>query len=233
VAYTGRTWCVSVPSTFIIARRAQAGRDGVVTKASAPVVMGNCVFDKGLLLGRPEIVPFRLTPNMLDGMGLAGYEGVFRRVSEVAMGVLRGHRDMLVSVLESFIHDPLVEWQPRSAPAPAAAAAAAGAGAAAAGGGAGDLMSTAHGAEKENRDGLKMIKKIGERLDGFYNVGIDAVVPRPGWKSSRAAATTSSMAARKLGSSSLSIPGQVQRLIREATSDENLSLMYLGWLPFM
>lgn len=46
----------------------------------------DCLFDKGLNLSRPEIVPFRLTSNMLDGMGLSGYEGVFRRVSEVSSG---------------------------------------------------------------------------------------------------------------------------------------------------
>jgi serine/threonine-protein kinase ATR len=47
---------------------------------------------------------------MLDGMGLTGAEGVFRRVAEVTMTVLRHNRSMLMSVLESFIHDPLVEW---------------------------------------------------------------------------------------------------------------------------
>ena len=28
----------------------------------------DCLFDKGLSLARPEIVPFRLTPNMVDAM---------------------------------------------------------------------------------------------------------------------------------------------------------------------
>lgn len=28
----------------------------------------DCLFDKGLSLKRPEIVPFRLTPNMVDAM---------------------------------------------------------------------------------------------------------------------------------------------------------------------
>ena len=34
----------------------------------------------------------RLTGNMLDGMGLSGAEGVYRRVSEVTMTVLRNNR---------------------------------------------------------------------------------------------------------------------------------------------
>jgi hypothetical protein len=44
VAYTGRTWCVTMPHGFLVARRACA-IDGVVTKASMPVLAGNCSVD--------------------------------------------------------------------------------------------------------------------------------------------------------------------------------------------
>ena len=48
VSYTGRTWCVSVPHGFIITRRAFQTRPGkVVTKASAPIIMGNCLITHG------------------------------------------------------------------------------------------------------------------------------------------------------------------------------------------
>jgi len=60
-------------------------------------------------------VPFRLSPQVRDGMkkslplehfeyacvavldamGVSGFEGVFRRVCEIAMGCIRGNRDML------------------------------------------------------------------------------------------------------------------------------------------
>src|SRR5438552_10147978 len=43
-------------------------------------------------------------------MGVTGYEGVFRKAGEVTMRLLRANNDTLMSVLESFIHDPLVEW---------------------------------------------------------------------------------------------------------------------------
>lgn len=56
------------------------------------------------------MVPFRLTQNVIDAFGVAGYEGVFRRVSEITLRVLRDHRDALASVLETFVHDPLVDW---------------------------------------------------------------------------------------------------------------------------
>ncbi|KAJ4962511.1 hypothetical protein NE237_022450 [Protea cynaroides] len=70
----------------------------------------SCLFDKGLQLEKPELVPFRLTQNMIDGLGITGYKGIFLRVCEITLSVLRTHREMLMSVLETFIHDPLVEW---------------------------------------------------------------------------------------------------------------------------
>ncbi|KNA16075.1 hypothetical protein SOVF_091650 [Spinacia oleracea] len=70
----------------------------------------SCLFDKGLLLEKPELVPFRLTQNMIDGLGITGYEGIFLKVCEITLSVLRTHRETLMSVLETFIHDPLVEW---------------------------------------------------------------------------------------------------------------------------
>ena len=36
----------------------------------------NCLFDKGLTFEKPEMVPFRLTHNMVDGFGVSGYEGI-------------------------------------------------------------------------------------------------------------------------------------------------------------
>jgi len=47
----------------------------------------DCLFDKGVTLARPEVVPFRLTSHMADGMGVAGYEGIFRRVMEVIVSI--------------------------------------------------------------------------------------------------------------------------------------------------
>lgn len=36
----------------------------------------NCIFNKGAELDVPEVVPFRLTHNMIDAMGPTGYEGI-------------------------------------------------------------------------------------------------------------------------------------------------------------
>ncbi|KAG9015870.1 serine/threonine-protein kinase M1 [Tulasnella sp. JGI-2019a] len=71
----------------------------------------NCLFEKGTTFAVPERVPFRLTQNLVDAMGVTGVEGVFRVASEVTMQILRENKDSLMSVLEAFVHDPLVEWE--------------------------------------------------------------------------------------------------------------------------
>lgn len=70
----------------------------------------NCLFDKGQRFEIPERVPFRLTQNMVDAMGVTGCDGVFRKSAEITMGILRDNRDSLMSVLEAMVHDPLGEW---------------------------------------------------------------------------------------------------------------------------
>ncbi|KAI8598622.1 hypothetical protein EDD21DRAFT_309126 [Dissophora ornata] len=70
----------------------------------------NCLFEQGKTFPKPEKVPFRLTQNMVDAMGLSGYDGVYRLACERTLQVFRDNTESLVSVLEGFIHDPLVEW---------------------------------------------------------------------------------------------------------------------------
>eukprot|EP00501_MAST-03F_sp_TOSAG23-6_P001284 GSMAST32.ASY1.ANO1.1332.1 assembled CDS len=66
------------------------------------------VFEQGLELPTPEIVPFRLTRDIIDGMGVTGVEGTFRRCCEESLRVLRDakNRDIILTILEVFIHDP-------------------------------------------------------------------------------------------------------------------------------
>ncbi|EGO27933.1 hypothetical protein SERLADRAFT_414152 [Serpula lacrymans var. lacrymans S7.9] len=71
----------------------------------------NSTFCQGKTLETPERVPFRLTQNMIDGLGVTGVEGVFRKACEVTLQLLRDNKDSLMSVLDAFIHDPLVEWE--------------------------------------------------------------------------------------------------------------------------
>uniref|UniRef100_A0A3B4UCT7 Serine/threonine-protein kinase ATR n=1 Tax=Seriola dumerili TaxID=41447 RepID=A0A3B4UCT7_SERDU len=70
----------------------------------------NCLFNKGETFDVPEVVPFRLTQNMVHAMGPMGTEGLFRQACEVTLRLMKDQREPLMSVLKTFLHDPLVEW---------------------------------------------------------------------------------------------------------------------------
>lgn len=57
----------------------------------------------------PEIVPFRLTANIVDAFGILGEKGVFQKSCEVVLRVMRKNAQNIRSFLFSFIHDPLIE----------------------------------------------------------------------------------------------------------------------------
>lgn len=67
-------------------------------------------FDKGLSLKIPEIVPCRLTPLLLAGLGPTAAEGKFRSSCETTMSALRNNQSLLLGLLEAFIYDPLLDW---------------------------------------------------------------------------------------------------------------------------
>lgn len=150
----------------------------------------NCLFKKGESFECPERVPFRLTHNIVNAMGPLGYEGVFRRSCEVTLRLLRNQCDSLLTVLRTFIYDPLVEWQRTKGR---------------------ELLTEAsknrETGEVTNEEGLKILKDVERRIKGFEGTS-KIMIP-------------------------LSIEGQVHYLIEEATSDDNLCRMYIGWAPFL
>jgi len=70
----------------------------------------NVCFEKGKKLCVPETVPFRLTQNLQTALGVYGIEGPFRIACENVLSVLRSNKEILMTILESFIYDPLVDW---------------------------------------------------------------------------------------------------------------------------
>ena len=48
----------------------------------------------------PCQVPFRLTRDIIDGMGVSGVEGVFRRCCEATLSVMRTNKDALLTIIE-------------------------------------------------------------------------------------------------------------------------------------
>ncbi|XP_049852036.1 serine-protein kinase ATM isoform X1 [Schistocerca gregaria] len=67
-------------------------------------------FEMGRILPTPETVPFRLTRDIVDGMGASGVEGVFRRCCEKTMSVLRQNQETILTILEVLLYDPLYSW---------------------------------------------------------------------------------------------------------------------------
>lgn len=89
-------------------------------------------------------------------MGLCGVEGGFRGCMEVALRLLRDHKDVLLSVLEPFIRDPTVSWNRSSSGSKA---------------GRGKTTGRTGGhRDTENEDADRLLKTISERLDGIYNI---------------------------------------------------------------
>ena len=69
-----------------------------------------CFLKQGKILPTPERVPFRLTRDIVDGFGPCGVEGTFRRSCEVTLGVLMRHKDVVMTLLEVLMFDPLFSW---------------------------------------------------------------------------------------------------------------------------
>ncbi|KAF1847137.1 uncharacterized protein K460DRAFT_331825 [Cucurbitaria berberidis CBS 394.84] len=67
-------------------------------------------FEAGRVLPVPEVVPFRLTRDMVDAMGYTKTEGVFRRCCEFTMDTLREERESIMTLLNVLRYDPLVNW---------------------------------------------------------------------------------------------------------------------------
>jgi phosphatidylinositol kinase/protein kinase (PI-3 family) len=146
-------------------------------------------------LGVPEIVPFRLTPNLIDAMGVLGYEGSFRKSSELTMSLIRGNEIILMNFLESFIHDPLMDWR-------------------------GSTSSTSAVRAEER---IQKIKRTQERVYKIIRRKIRGVLTKDDDNTNY----------RDSGGLSVSVSLQVELLIQTASSHENLSKMFFGWMPFL
>ncbi|XP_024124914.1 serine/threonine-protein kinase SMG1 [Oryzias melastigma] len=70
----------------------------------------NVCFEKGKSLRVPEKVPFRMTHNIETALGVTGVEGIFRLSCEQVVQIMRRGRETLLTLLEAFVYDPLVDW---------------------------------------------------------------------------------------------------------------------------
>lgn len=70
----------------------------------------NCLFDKGLTFEKPELVPFRMTHNVVDAFGVYGYDGPFRAAAELTLKTLKQYEDTLMTIMETFVYDPTTDF---------------------------------------------------------------------------------------------------------------------------
>lgn len=56
------------------------------------------------------MVPFRLTRDVVSGMGMPGVEGTFRHGCQETLRVLRVGTELIKTILEVFKYDPLFSW---------------------------------------------------------------------------------------------------------------------------
>ena len=67
-------------------------------------------FEAGRVLPIPEVVPFRMTRDIVDGMGITKTEGTFRRCCEFTMEALREEKHGIMTLLNVLRYDPLYSW---------------------------------------------------------------------------------------------------------------------------
>ena len=111
VAYT-RSCAVNSIVGYVIGLGDRHSSNILIDKATAEFVHIDfgVTFEQGLTLQTPERVPFRLTRDIVDGMGACGVEGVMRRCCEETMKVLRSNRDALTTIIAVLVHDPILKW---------------------------------------------------------------------------------------------------------------------------
>ncbi|KNB43232.1 phosphatidylinositol kinase [Blastocystis sp. subtype 4] len=167
----------------------------------------DCIFEKGTVLPTPERVPFRLTPNIIDAFGVSGVEGTFRCTCEIAMRCMRENRDLVMSVLESLLYISFImeKLDP--------------------------LMDWKifNTSGQENSGSLvfsTVLKVMENRLRGVYG----EMMISPGNRRRGKQKEDMVNAGRH---TELSVQGQVDNVIKDATDVYNLMRMYLGWMPFL
>jgi FKBP12-rapamycin complex-associated protein len=169
----------------------------------------------------PERIPFRLTRMLTNAMEVTGIEGNFRRTCCSVMNVLRENKDSLMAVLEAFVYDPLLNWRlmddnpkakskgPQTTDSTTITTVAANNAASTTGGlfpspGVDVPQSQQYHPEELNRKALAIIERVRQKLTG------------------------NDFRHEKM----ITVERQVQLLIEQATSHENLCQCYIGWCPF-
>ncbi|KAG2704801.1 hypothetical protein I3760_05G022000 [Carya illinoinensis] len=199
----------------------------------------------------PEKVPFRLTRMLVKAMEVSGIEGNFRSTCENVMEVLRTNQDSVMAMMEAFVHDPLINWRlfnfnevPQmsvfattnvppvvndedSAPDE-------------------ELPQPQRGARE--RELLQAVSQLGDANEVLNERAVVVMARMSNKLTGRDFSTCPSVSTSSIQQSvdqstlisgdtrevdhGLSVKSQVQKLIIQAKSHENLCQNFVGWCPF-
>ena len=111
LAYTRTTAAISMLG-HVLGLGDRHGHNILLDKRSGEVVHIDLgvAFEAGRILPVPELVPFRLTRDTVDGMGISKTEGVFRRCCEFTLDALREEQYSIMTILDVLRYDPLYTW---------------------------------------------------------------------------------------------------------------------------
>jgi ataxia telangiectasia mutated family protein len=169
------------------------------------------VYEQGKGLGAPETVPFRLTRDIVDGMGVTGVEGTFRRSCEEVLRVLRDNALQIMTILEVVIHDPLYKWS----------------------------LSPLQARMKQNTVPDFQLNLASKATPQLQNTAVGTTTKQGGSFGKDAAERTLMRIKNKLHGyedptgEALSVEGLVDLLINEARSPGNLCRLFPGWAPWL
>lgn len=188
----------------------------------------------------PERVPFRLTRMLINAMEVSGIEGTFRSTCESVMAVLRKNKNSVMAILEAFVYDPLISSsiidrrdkdkkkdEERSANAMRMHMhAQEGIG----------VQRVLPGIQTSIMPGLMQKVREQEEAKSKSDRNTDElneeISPQAVNIIARVESKLKGTDFETEGMELLSVPEQVDKLIKEATSHHNLCQAYIGWCPF-
>jgi len=153
----------------------------------------------------PEKIPFRLTRMLINAMEVSGIEGTFRLTCENVIRILRQNKESLMAVLEAFVDDPIINWR---------------------------LLTNSPDNNSNKSSVINEPSGRSPTTDRSFPETVPEILNR------RAVQVISRVSKKLTGKDfaiddqPLDVSEQVQRLINQATSHENLCQCYIGWCPF-
>ncbi|KAI9851515.1 MAG: Serine/threonine-protein kinase tel1 [Thelocarpon superellum] len=166
-------------------------------------------FEQGRVLPVPEVVPFRLTRDVVDGMGITKTEGVFRRCCEFTLDALRKEAYSIMTILDVLRYDPLYSWTVSP------------------------LRVKRQLAPQDDGSEVSAVSAVAEDAEAAISSRGESRKSDSKRESNEPSEADRALTivAKKL-SKTLSVTATVNELIQQATDERNLAVLYCGWAAY-